>query len=114
MEELEQIRRFTVADPRTFDGDVYETAERAIRQAGAVAQVLDEALSTAYTMLRNAELDRQLILTGDCDAPGFDDTPQGRKFEGVRVKVQEIESELSTLTKVAAFNPRRRIPRSPT
>jgi hypothetical protein len=73
-------RTFTVADPTTFDGDPFEVAERALRQAGAVAFVLSEAIEDARGMVANAEMERQIYANGEANIEAFDNGPQARKL----------------------------------
>lgn len=101
-----QPKTFTITDPRTFDGDPFEVAERAALQSAAVAGILHECLEGAWIMVRNAELERQLLTDGDCDAPGFDDTPQGRRLVNLRTQAQDAQKALETLAKAAAYNPK--------
>ncbi len=100
-------QQFTVADPTTFDGDPFEVAERALRQASAVAGILEGMLSGARSMARNAEMERQLLATGECDAAAFEDSAQARKFDQVTNDAAAIKARLSALAMAAGYNPRK-------
>lgn len=102
----QQTKTFTIADPRTFDGDPFEVAERAVLQSAAVAGILHESLGGTRIMVRNAELERQLLIDGECDAPGFDEAVQGRKLNGLIETAEAAVKTLETLAKAAAYNPK--------
>jgi len=97
---------FTVADPRTFDGDPYEVAERAVRQAEAVSRVLLQVLHGARIMARNAQLERELHETGECDAVAYDESAQGRAFAAIKADIEESQRRLGVLAKAAGYNPK--------
>lgn len=97
---------FTIADPRTFEGDPYEVAERAARQAGALARLLGQTIDSARIMARNAQMERDLALTGECDAPGYDESAEGRRFADVRKLATDAEKNLAVLARAARFNPK--------
>lgn len=102
----DSTQQFAVADPRTFDGDPFEVAERAVRQAAAVASVLSAAVEGAYIMARNAELERQLIASGDCDAVAWEESAQNKRWASVNEDVATIQKNLTVLVRAAGFNPR--------
>lgn len=95
-----------MADPRTFDGDPYEVAARAVQQAEAVARILATVAEGAYVMVRNAELERQLDASGECDAVAWEESAQNRRWEDIREKLAVVEQGLSVLAKAAGFNPK--------
>lgn len=101
-----QPKTFTIADPRTFDGDPFEVAERACQQSAGVAGILADSLDGTRIMVRNAELERQLLTVGECDAPGFDDSPQGRRLNALLEQAKTAQKALETLAKAAAYNPK--------
>lgn len=99
-------RTFTVADPATFDGDPFEVAERAVKQAGAVAAILRSTLNDARGMLRNAEMERQIYAEGEADAEAFDTGPQNRILDSLIANTDGTIKGAELLAKAAAFNPR--------
>lgn len=101
-----QPKTFTIADPRTFDGDPFEVAERACQQSAAVAGILADSLDGTRIMVRNAELERQLLTDGECDAVGFDDSPQGRRLNALLEQAKAAQKALETLAKAASYNPK--------
>ncbi len=101
-----ETRTFTVEVPNEMDGDPFEVAERALRQAGAVAAVLESMLPAARTMALNAELERQLFATGECDAPSFEGTALARNFDRTVREVAEAKRSLGLLATAAGYNPR--------
>lgn len=100
-------KTFTVVDPRTFDGDPFEVAERAAKQAEAVARVLVGTVETAHIMARNAEMERNLIADGDAKAAEWASAPLGRRFAGAIEDARTIEKQLGALGKAAGFNPKK-------
>jgi hypothetical protein len=99
-------KTFTVADPATFDGNPFEVAERALKQARGVAVVLRDALEGSRNMMRSAEMERQIYATGKADAEAFDSGPQVRILESLLDNVAGTIKGAELLTKAASFNPR--------
>jgi len=106
---------FTVTDPRTFDGDPYDVAARAMTQVRGIVRVLQTALAPAEVMMRNAQMERQLYHSdGDnAKASEWEDSPEGRQLKQVVEAVQllaedasEIERRLGNLAKAGAYDPR--------
>jgi GrpB-like predicted nucleotidyltransferase (UPF0157 family) len=109
-----KTQTITISDPREFDGDPYQVAERALGQAQALALLLEQAVEAAEIMSRNAELERTLA-TGDKDtdlspiAKAWPQSPQGRTFHRVHTALPSIQVALGSLKRAAAFNPKSRI-----
>lgn len=97
---------FAVADPRTFDGDPYEVAERAIAQLQGLAALIDQQIPATLLMVRNAEMERNLALHKDADAAGFDGSLQGQRWQEARDRLLAFRNDLNLLKKVASYNPR--------
>lgn len=106
-----RTQTFAIADPRTFDGDPYEVAERAALQAAALGRLLRLTTETARLMVRNADLERQLALDGDCDAAAFEEGAVARKIDAVIEAASEAEKQLTLVARAAAYNPKARIGR---
>jgi hypothetical protein len=102
----QNITQFTVADPSTFDGDPFEVGERACLQSAALAGILLDSLGGTRLMVRNAELERQLLTSGECDAPAFDESPQGKKLATLLAQTKAAVKTLETLATAAAYNPK--------
>jgi hypothetical protein len=98
---------FVVTDPRTFDGDPYEVAERAIRQAAAVNTILLDCLEKANLMARNAEMERNLHNDEDPRAGEWETTPQGARIQGLITAANNTEKTLNLLARAAGFDPRK-------
>lgn len=98
---------FTVADPRTFDGDPYEVAERAVRQCYAVALLLGAMLEPANKMARNAEMERAFAHHEQPQGSQWPQTPQGLRFQRVGRDLEAVQEALKGLTVAAGYNPRR-------
>lgn len=103
-----------VIDPRDFDGDPYQVAQRAVAQARALATILAENLDAVSKMARNAELERLLAvggLTADelrVKAHAWDDGPQGRSLTELSESAQTIAKRLAVLEKAVSYNPKSR------
>jgi hypothetical protein len=90
-----------------MDGDPFDVAERATKQAAAIARLLVQTAQGAFIMARNAEMERQIMNGDDPDAVGFEDTSQGRRFNAVRESAQEAERSLNALALAAGYNPKK-------
>ena len=101
-----QIKQFSVADPRTFDGNPYEVAERAVAQAEAIGAIFAQSVDDAAVMARNAEMERQIVRDGEPDAQAFEDGPQGRKFKQTETEIKAINDRLVLLRRAAGFDPK--------
>ncbi len=104
-------RTFTVADPRTFEGDPYEVAERAVRQAAAVAAVLAHLLDATEKMARNAEMERAFANHEQPKGSEWPNTPQGIRFAAVSDCVDSVQKSLGVLAVAAGFNPKAPLPK---
>lgn len=98
---------FTVVDPRTFDGDPFEVAGRAVAQLAAVTAIAEASVEGAKLMARNAELERQCQRDVDLDAVGWPLTAEGKKWTAIEEALAAVNSDLKLLTRVAAFNPKK-------
>lgn len=97
---------FAIADPRTFDGDPFEVAERAVAQLAGLAALIDREIPATLLMVRNAEMERNLIATDEADAAGFDESLQGQRWQEARDRLLGFRNDLAILRRVAAFNPK--------
>lgn len=100
----------TIQDPRQFDGDPYQVAERAIQQLRGLIHVAQEVVEPTDLMARNAELERQLAFgkeLGDAGAQ-WPESPQGRELGKVRYELVVMEQRLRVLESAVAFNPKGR------
>ena len=102
---------FAVADPRTFDGNPYEVAERAARQVEALARLTRQSAETARLMIRNADLERQLALDGACSAEAFEDGALARKVDKVIEDAGDAEKAMKLVATAVAFNPKAQVGR---
>lgn len=57
-------------------------------------------------MARNAQLERELLTTGECDAPAYEESAEARTFDSLKESIEQIERKLGLLARSAAFNPR--------
>lgn len=101
---------FTAQDPREFDGDPYQVAERAIQQLRGVINVAQGLMPSTVLMVRNADLERTLALGGELGdaATDWPESPQGRKLADIQEQLAAMQKTLGLLEKAASFNPRAR------
>lgn len=104
-----QTQTFTICDPRDYDGDCFEVAERAVLQAAAIHTLYQQALQDAFVMSRNAEMERQLAGGSDPSAAKYESGPHGQRFERLAEEAKLTSARLKVLTKAAAFNPKGRL-----
>lgn len=95
-------------DPHYFDGDPYEVAEKAVRQAGKLSLLLDRALKDADNLARNAALERckdepEMVAV----AAEWEESPYARQFAWSRSEVQKIVRRLGVLSKAVSYNPKK-------
>lgn len=101
------MTQFTAIDPRNFDGDCFEVAEKALRQSAAIARVLAASLKGARSMALNAELERQLQATEECHVAAFEASAQARRIDAAREQAEAMEKSLNALAVAAGYNPRK-------
>jgi hypothetical protein len=104
------LTTFVVQDPRQFDGDPYQVAERAIQQLRGVLEQFEALLPATVLMVRNADLERTLALgnaLGDV-AKEWPESPQGRKLTEIEDQIAAVQKTLTRLQAAAAWNPRAR------
>lgn len=100
-------KHFVVTDPRCFEGDPFEVAERAAEQAEALTRLAMQAADDANIMARNAELERQIIRDEELDAAGWEDSPQGVRWKHITATLGELSKTMISLRRAAGFNPRK-------
>lgn len=98
---------FVVTDPRSFDGDPYEVATRAIRQAAAINEILLESLKGAALMARNAEMERNLYHDDDPKVAEWEGSPQGKQYDALIERTRDTIKRLRLLEQAAGFDPRK-------
>ena len=101
-----QTRTFTIADPRSFDGDPFEVADRAVAQAEGLAKLAHNAAKDAFVMARNAEMERELMRGDDPQPMEWEDGPHGRRFQEAMDRINDTITDLALLRKAAGFNPK--------
>lgn len=99
-------RTFTVTAANEMDGDCFEVAERAVRQAGAIARVLALVLAEAQSMTLNAEMHRQLLATGECDVDAANGAASERKIQALTTLAVQLEKQLEGIARAAGYNPK--------
>lgn len=100
-------QHFSATDPREFDGDPFEVADRAVAQIKGVIDVALTLAPATILMVRNAELERRIIRDEDPDAAGWPETTEGRRWSDIEADLRSATDKLTVLQRVAAFNPKR-------
>lgn len=101
-----QTFTLAVADPREFDGNPYEVAERAIRQLHGLARLIELSLPPTEKMARNAQMERDLALVGECDAAEWPQGPQARMLARIAEQNADHVRVLDQLARAAAYDPK--------
>jgi hypothetical protein len=104
--EVTQVTHFTVTDPRTFDANPYEVAERAVAQLEALVTILRRMLPPAELMARNAEMTRRMDLGGTPDGDRWVEEPQGRQWADLAEKLEALETRLRAMKTAAGYDPK--------
>jgi hypothetical protein len=99
-------KRFVVTDPRTFDGNPFEVANRAIAQISALVKIAAEAAADAEVMALNASMERDCQADKEPDAVGWPESPQGRRWAEIQTSLVEISKTLVFLGLAASYDPR--------
>lgn len=99
-------RTFSVADPRTFEGDPYEAASRGVKQLDGVLAVAEALFPATLKMARNADLERAFAYGQDPQGAEWPNTPVGKKYVAFEEQLAEMRKTLAVLAKAAAFNPK--------
>lgn len=97
---------FTYTDPRLFDGNPYEVAEKATNQALSALRLAGRAMADAKVLVRNSYLQRQIDTSedGGISTP-FDKSGEGRAWESLLANRRDIERRLPNLAKAAGYDP---------
>lgn len=103
-------RNFTIQDPRSFDGDPYQVAERAIQQLNAVVALALDLYEPSMLMVRNADLERTLANGEKLTSVATDwpESPQGSQLARAKSDLEATHKRLRALERAAAYNPRAR------
>lgn len=99
-------QRFVVTDPRTFDGNAFEVAQRAVDQVLALARLTELSLGPTVLMARNAELERQMALGDEPDAAAWEQSTQAKQFASAVAELQNAQRRLRVLRRAVAFDPK--------
>jgi uncharacterized protein (DUF2384 family) len=104
----------TITDPREFDGDPYQVAERAIQQTRALVALVIDNIEAVSLMARNAELERQLALGTTADelrsaAHAWPNSPQGRRISRLSEALSDAADGLEGLERAVTYNPKARV-----
>jgi hypothetical protein len=99
-------RHFTVADPRDFDANPFEVAERAVAQLEGLLTIIDDLVPASELMCRNAEMTRRIDLGGPPDGDRWVTEPQGRQWQALKDEIAIMRKRLRTLKAASSFDPK--------
>lgn len=97
---------FVVTDPRTFDGNSYEVAGRALAQLRGLYALIELSIEPTRLMVRNAELSRQIDNDEAPDAAAWESGPQARILREISDNASETREMLRVLERAASYNPK--------
>lgn len=100
-------KTLAITDPRMYDGDPYDVAEKSVAQIKGLLEMVDEVLPATRLMVCNAELERQLWNGEEADAIAWEESLVGRKWQGVADQLIALQNELNVLHRAAAYDPRK-------
>ena len=103
---MHDTRTFTVANPRDFDGNPFEVAERAVAQLEGLIAILAEAIPPAELMARNAEMTRRMDAGEEPEGDRWVETPQGRYWVRLATNVASLRAQLRVIKAAAGYDPR--------
>lgn len=101
----------TISDPRQFDGDPYQVAERAIQQLQALLEATEAMIDPTNLMLRNAELERQMALGVQGDelrekAQAWPENVQAKRLADLFNTLESQRVRLEYTRKAAKYDPK--------
>lgn len=102
----QEFKTFTIADPRDFDGNPFEVAERAVAQLEGLERLIAYALPSAELMARNAEMTRRMDLGGEPEGDRWVETPQGRQWAALKEEMKAVQKRLRVMKAAASYDPR--------
>lgn len=100
--------KFQIVDPRTFDGDPYDVAERAVKQLKGLVDLTVSALGPAELMILNGFMERQAALDQEIDAAAWYETAEYRNWVKIKESLEDTAKRLGSQQKAAGFNPKKR------
>lgn len=103
---MPQSTNFTITDPRTFDGNPYEVAERAIGQIEALILLARTSLPAAELIARNAEMTRRMDLGGEPEGDRWVEEPQGRQWKALTDELEHTLKRLRAMKAASGFDPK--------
>lgn len=101
-----ELKTFTIADPRDFDGNPFEVAERAIAQLEGITVILAGSMPVAELMARNAEMTRRMDLGGPPEGDKWVETPQGRNWRAAADEIEALQKRLRAMKAASGFDPK--------
>ena len=99
---------FKLADPRTFDGNPYEAASRAVGQVRGLANLMQESLEPVETMLINAFMERQAAMGQEINAKEWYESAEHRNWQQIKLSLEQTTRRLGPQQAAAEFDPKAR------
>src|SRR4051812_40886027 len=101
-----EAKHFVVTDPRDFDANPYEVAEKAIGQLEGLMLLTKQAAPPAELMARNAEMTRRIDLGGEPEGDRWVETPQGRQWRALNDELDALLKRLGVMKAASGYDPR--------
>lgn len=98
---------FVITDPRTFEGDPYEVAERAAAQVEALLSLTIGAIAPAELMARNAWMQRRIDTSEAPEGTEWPESPEGKRWARLKAALAAERPGAKGLKLAAGFNPKR-------
>ena len=103
---MSTAHNFTITDPRTFDGNPFEVAERAVAQLEGLMVLLRESAPLAELMARNAEMTRRMDSGQEPEGDRWATEPQGRQWAALDEETQRVLKRLRAMKAASGFDPK--------
>lgn len=102
---------FTYYNPgRTFDGTPYDAAGQAVIQTASVFRLAQIAVHDMEIQVRNAYLQRNLEIDGNPRAEAWEESPEGKLVNSLRLGLEKMQKRLSALHTSATYDPNAPLP----
>lgn len=97
---------FTITDPRTFEGNPYEVAERAAKQVEAMIGLTLISIDGGDLMARNAYMERNLAEGRPAGGTEWPETPEGKRWLALKAAIASQRAGAKALAVAAGFDPK--------
>jgi hypothetical protein len=99
-------KAFIYVSPNQLEGDPYEVAGAACKQASSVAMLLELACDGAFKMARIAEMEREQQADEEPDGASFEHKPLGVRMLLLQTQAKKMARDLQLIAQAASFDPK--------